>query len=84
MLRELRKIAQASRNLHGRVLVKESGLVGAALKGTAKGVGRAALWGLTNPAKAFTMGAGGIAAAGKARSTFNNMRPEVIRSQLGM
>lgn len=84
MLAELRKHAQTSRALHRRALAKEAGLVGAAARGTLRAGGRAAAWGLSHPVKALTLAGGGIAAAGKARSTFNNMRPEVIRSQLGM
>ena len=81
MLAELRKHAQTGAALRFAVLNKEAGFL---MRAAGRGAARATAWGLSHPVKATTMALGGIAAAGSARRTYNNMRPEVLRSQLGM
>jgi len=80
LLAELRKHAQTSQALRRLVLAKEAGLLNAAGRMAGKGVA----WGLAHPVKATTAVLGGAAAVGAGRKTYNNMRPGVLRQQLGM
>lgn len=80
MLDELRKHAQTSALLRSRILTKEAGLGRAAIRGA----GRVGTWALAHPVKATVLGLGGLAAGGKAISTYRSFKPEVLRKQVGM
>lgn len=84
MLAELKKHAVTSEALRQAAFRKEAGLLGAAGKALGRGAAKATAWGLRNPVKAVTGVLGGVGAVGAARNTYNNMRPEVLRNQLGM
>jgi hypothetical protein len=84
VLAELKKHAATNRALRQIALNKEAGVLSSMGKAVGRGGARVAAWGLKNPVKAVTGVLGGVGALGAARTTYNNMRPEVLRNQLGM
>lgn len=87
MLAELRRHAAAGAHIRGD-LEKRAGLAGAAVRTAYRGAKAVArpvtTWALTNPGKAFVLGSGTMATAGRFGRIMQNFNPAVQRHQLGM